>query len=312
MKRRDFILKTSKAVGLGFLAAPFISKEAHGKTVRATPLKPEPFSWNNNHISIAWIGHSSFLINIFGTKILTDPVLSTRIGIYFLGTNLGPTRFVEPSLKFNEIPKPDLILLSHAHLDHMDFSTLKSFADKYPGQIDVITAYKTKDVIEGLEWKSLTETDWDDRFTYKDINFRVHKSKHFGWRYPWERDRSKGHTDGRSYNSYILEKHGKKILFSCDINYTDIYRPLAKENIDIIMMPIGAYNPWKHTHCNPEEAYTMAKEINAKYFIPMHTRTFPQGREPYDEAIEWLKKVEEPDGPKVGLYEIGGTFVLNA
>ena len=57
---------------------------------------------------------------------------------------------------------------------------------------------------------------------------------------------------------------------------TDKFSLLKQENIDVAIMPIGAYNPWKRNHCDPEEAFQMVSEINAKYFIPIHTKTFKQ------------------------------------
>lgn len=286
------------------------AKNSYDDVPKDAPFKPDPLQWDNKRISICWIGHSSFLINFYGTIILTDPVLSNRIGIYFLGTNWGPQRLVEPSLTFDEIPKPDFILLSHAHLDHMDYPTLNAFTKKYPSQIDVLAAFGTKDIIEDLNWKSLQEIDWNKSIQLHQIKISAIKVKHFGWRYPWEKDRSKGFTNGRSYNSYILEKNGKKILFAGDTAFTELYKPYKNNGIDIAMMPIGAYNPWKYTHCNPEEALKMADDIEAKYFIPMHTRTFLQGREPYNEARNWLLNSAEKYKTKVSLDEIGQTFIL--
>lgn len=310
MNRRDFIKKSLGLILYGFIANSFLSSKTYSKELKPSPFKPELKKINSDKISIIWIGHSTFLMNFYGTIILTDPVLLNRIGIYFLGRTWGPHRLVEPALTIDEIPKPDLVLLTHSHFDHMDYATLKLLTKKYSGQIDVLSAMYTKDVFEELDWKSITEIDWNESIDYKGINIRAYKSKHFGWRIPWEKDRSKGNPTGRSYNSYILSKNNKKVLFSCDISYVDLYKPLISENIDVMMMPIGAYNPWHFTHCNPEEAYKMASDINAKYFLPMHTRTLPHGREPFDEPIQWLKRVENKNGPKVGFEEIGQVFVL--
>ena len=75
-------------------------------------------------------------------------------------------------------------------------------------------------------------------------------------------------------------------------------------------MPIGAYNPWKQAHCNPQEALNMANEINAKHFIPIHTKTFNQSSEPFEEAIEWMNKAASKMDIKIGLDQIGQTFNL--
>jgi len=313
MKRRNFIKKSFYALTGVILTPLFINSDS-----RATPriklnYKPEPIKWNNNEITLSWIGQSTILINFFGKWILTDPVLFERIGVYFFGGSIGPSRLTPPALEIHEIPKPDIILLSHAHMDHMDYPTLKTFAENYPNQIDVITAYLTKDVISDLPWKSLHVMDWNDELVLYDIRFLANEVKHFGWRFPWEKDRSRGYMkDGRSYNAYLIEYKGKKILFGGDTSLHDKFNRLKNENVDIALMPIGAYNPWLRNHCTPEQALQMSDEIGAKYFIPMHTKTFKQGVEPFNEPIDRMKKAAPDFNIKIGLEEIGQTFVLNS
>jgi len=235
-----------------------------------------------------------------------------RIGIYIAGTSFGPSRLIPPALSVEELPKPDIVLLSHAHMDHMDYPTLKAIVRRFPGEIDAITAHLTKDVINDLDWKSLVSIDWNDELSSHGIKFTAIKVKHFGWRFPWEKDRSRGYMkDGRSYNAYLIEKNGESILFGGDTTMTEDFKILKNKNIAIALMPIGAYNPWRYAHCNPEEALQMADEIGAKYFIPIHTKTFRQGVEPYEEAIDWMNKSIVNYNIKVGLDTIGQTFTLS-
>jgi L-ascorbate metabolism protein UlaG (beta-lactamase superfamily) len=309
MKRRAFIKGGILSVIATVLFSPFIDKKQSTFAVIKPKYQPTPEAWSNDQINIAWIGHSTVLINFYGVWILTDPVLSERIGVYWLGTNWGPSRYSYPALDFDQFPKPDIMLLSHAHMDHMDYPTLQDFAKKFPNQIDVITSYYTKDVIEDLPWKSIKELDWGDEYFLNGIKLKALEVKHFGWRYPWEKDRSKGYMkDGRSYNAYVLEKNGKKILFGGDTANTNKLDVLTGENIGIAIMPIGAYRPWKWNHCNPEEALIMANRINAKYFIPIHCFTFQQGQEPREEPLNWLNKSIVNYRMQLGLNELGQTF----
>ena len=312
MKRRNFIKKSLLTAGAIILAPLFINSDSKAKPSVKLNYKPKPNKWDNNELTLAWIGQSTILINFFGKWILTDPVLFERIGVYFFGGSIGPARLTPPALEVHEIPKPDIILLSHAHMDHMDYPTLKTIAEHYPNEIDVITAYLTKDVIMDLPWKSLHVMDWNDELILNDIRFRANEVKHFGWRFPWEKDRSRGYfKDGRSYNAYLIEYKNKKILFGGDTSLHEKFHQLKKETIDVALMPIGAYNPWLRNHCNPEQALQMATEINAKYFIPMHTKTFQQGIEPFNEPIDWMKRVALNYKIQIGLNEIGQTFVLS-
>lgn len=274
--------------------------------------KPIPEEWSEEEVSISWIGHSTMLINFYGTWILTDPVMMDRVGLYFFGTSIGPSRLTPPALSIDELPKPDVVLLSHAHMDHTDLPTLERITERFPNQIELVCAFLTSDVTEDLPWKSITILDWGMKGFVKDIKLTALEVDHFGWRYPWEKDRSRGFfKEGRSYNAYLLEKNGTKILFGGDTRNTDKLKILGKEGIDIAMMPIGAYNPWKMAHCNPEEALRMADEINTKYFIPMHTKTFKQGSEPFEEPIEWMKNSASNYNIKIGLEEIGETFRMS-
>lgn len=311
MRRKEFIKKSIYAAGATILSPLFLKTETEASPLIKLNYKPEPSKWRNDSLTVSWIGHSTVLINFLGKWIITDPVLFERIGVYFFGGSIGPARVTPPALEIHEFPKPDLILLSHAHMDHMDYPTLRAFALKHPNEIDVVTAYLTKDVIIDLPWKSLTVLDWNDEKIIDGIRIRANEVKHFGWRFPWEKDRSRGYMkDGRSYNAYLIEYKNKKVLFGGDMSLHDKLRPLKDENIDIAIMPIGAYNPWIRNHCNPEQALQMASEINAKYFIPIHTKTFKQSSEPFGEPIEWMNRAAKNFNIKIALEEIGQTFSL--
>ncbi|MHC1738743.1 MAG: MBL fold metallo-hydrolase [Ignavibacteriaceae bacterium] len=310
MKRREFISKTSKFTLGSIILSPFIgSGVVYAKSLKSTP---KPSEWKNTEINIAWLGHSSILINFYGKIILTDPVLFSRVGINFLGTTIGPSRLTPPALTVDQLPKPDLILLSHVHMDHTDLQTLEAITEKYPDMIDVVVAYNTKDVVDGLDWRSLKVLDWGDEANVSQTYIKALEVKHFGWRYPWEKDRSKGfHNNGRSFNAYILERQGTRILFGGDTAYTTKLGD-SGEKVDIAIMPIGAYNPWKRNHCDPEEALRMAKDMDAKVFIPIHCNTFKMSSEPIDEPLSWLANSHSNYNLELGIRNIGETYTLKS
>lgn len=315
MKRRRFI-KTGAVLSAGALLLPpsmINSRDRSSSAIAASPpnFKPDISQWTDDEINIAWIGHATVLINFFGKWILTDPVFSDRVGVNVLGAVIGPPRFTLPAVAMEDVPKVDVILLSHAHMDHMDVPTLEFFAGKFPGQIDAITAFRTSDVIEHLEWKSLKEMDWRDEYEVQDIRFRALPVKHFGWRFPWERDRSKGNfKSGRGYNAYLMERNKRKIVFGGDTAYTDSFGALKDEQIDVAIMPIGAYNPWKSVHCDPEEALMMADQMQARYFVPIHCYTFKQGVAPVSEPLKWLVTSAPNYNTRLGMVQIGQTLRL--
>ena len=216
--------------------------------MEVAPFKPDPKSWNDSIVTVAWIGQSTVLINFFGTKIITDPVFSKRIGFNLFGiATFGPKRLVAPALTVEELPPIDLILLSHAHMDHLDLPTLRRLDRNIP----IVMAKNTSDVIDGLSRKTVFEMDWGEKKKVRDIEIEALKVKHFGWRFPWEEDRSKGNWEGRSYNAYLIIKNDKRILFGGDTSYQEFFKELSKRDIvvDLAIMPIGAYDPWIHNHC---------------------------------------------------------------
>jgi len=275
--------------------------------------RPDVDRWKDNEINIAWIGHATVLINFFGKIILTDPVFFEAVGVYIEGYIFGPRRASLPALLLEEIPKPDIVLLSHAHMDHMDYKTLKALTEKFPNELDCVVAYNTKDVVAEFEWKSLQEVDWEQSVKLNGVRFKGIEVKHFGWRYPGEKDRSAGYMDdGRSFNGFIMERDGKKILFGGDTTFTDKFKLQKDEKVDIAIMPIGSYNPWRKYHCTPEEALVMAEYyIGAKYFIPIHTKTFDR-RDMIYEPLNWLARSSKNYEMQIGLWDIGETFTIKA
>src|SRR5664279_3107008 len=116
ISRKTFLFRSFKLTIGSFLFLPFLK---FGNTKASTVLRagnnPDPTQWKNDEINISWIGHSTVLMNIFGTIIVTDPVLFEKIGVDFFGFTIGQSRYSEPALAINKFPCPDFILLSHAH-----------------------------------------------------------------------------------------------------------------------------------------------------------------------------------------------------
>src|SRR5437868_5874802 len=168
--------------------------------------KPEPLKWNDAEVTAAWIGHATVLINFFGINILTDPVLFSRIGIRLPGFTIGPKRLIAPALQFHELPRIDLILLSHAHFDHFDLRTLNRFDKKNC----VITAPHTAELLKWTRLREITELHWGNQKSLTTaagaITISAFQVKHWGAR--TQRDTYRG------YNGYLIERDGRRILFA--------------------------------------------------------------------------------------------------
>ena len=274
------------------------------------PFRPEPSTWDDATITAAWIGHATVLINFFGLTIITDPVFSDRIGLNVAGLfTLGPRRLVRPALTFEELPPVDLILLSHAHMDHLDTPSIKRF----PRSTPVIMAKNTADVIDDLDFATIYELDWGRWTTLGGLRVEALEVKHFGWRYPWEQDRSRGNPEGRSYNAYLLTYNGHNIVFGGDTAFHDRFSSLCRRNmpVDLAIMPIGAYDPWIANHANPEQAFAMADQMGAAFMLPIHWNTFVQSEEPTHQPIARLKKAAAAEPGRVVIDAIGQSWSLD-
>ena len=243
------------------------------------------------------------LINFFGIKILTDPVLFPRIGIRLPGLTIGPKRLTAPALEFRELPTIDVILLSHAHFDHFDLRTLNRFDQS----TSVITASNTRDLLRWTSLRDITELRWDERTTIKtaagDISISALRVKHWGAR--------KQRDTYRGYNGYLLERNGERILFAGDTALTNTFTELREcAPLDLAIMSIGAYNPWVRSHCTPEQAIEMANAAGAQFIIPVHHQTFRLSFEPFREPIERFENALRTEPGRIALREIGETFVL--
>jgi L-ascorbate metabolism protein UlaG (beta-lactamase superfamily) len=287
---------------------PFAFLFGSHETVPAS-FRPDPASWDDSTITAAWIGHATVLINFFGTKIITDPVFSERIGLNFFrfGT-IGPKRLVSPALRIEELPPIDLILVSHAHFDHLDLPSLRRLSEHAP----IIAAKNTGDIMDTLGRNNVHELDWGEKLAVGDIGIEGLRVNHFGWRYPWEMDRSRGNHNGRSFNGYLISKNGHHIVFGGDTAYQENFRDLARRNIviDLAILPIGAYDPWILVHANPEQAVAMANQMGAKTILPVHWNTFILSNEPAGEPIERLKKAVSQHSPSLALDAIGKTWKM--
>lgn len=280
---------------------------AHDEEPVQPQFKPDPLSWDDSALTAAWIGHSTVLLNFFGTRIITDPVLSNRIGLDVAGLfTIGPKRLIYPALALEELPPIDLILLSHAHMDHLDIPTLRGFNRSIP----IVVAKNTVDVIEDLGFQAVYELDWGQWTQIGDVRIEAFQVKHFGWRYPWEKDRSRGYPEGRSYNAYLIGKNDRHVLFGGDTAFQENFKRIRERNlvVDLAIMPIGAYDPWIHNHASPEQALQMADHMGAYYILPIHWRTFIQSEEPTLEPVQRLNAAVGTQTDRVVLDAVGKTW----
>lgn len=265
--------------------------------------RPDPFSWSDRDVTTAWLGHSTVLINFFGVTIITDPVFSERIGIRVPFLTLGPKRLIGPALHFSELPPIDIVLLSHAHFDHIDRPTLKWFSKP----TIAVTARRTRDLIHATRFAEVISLDWNQTIRLSprglDIKISAFRPAHWGARIQYDQY--------RGYNSYVLCRGGKRIIYGGDTAVTEAFGKLSdKTPVDLAIMSIGAYDPWIHAHATPEQAIAMADAARARFIMPVHHQTFRLSVEPLREPIDRFTEALARTPERIALREVGQTFVL--
>lgn len=270
------------------------------RAVLPAPYQPDPANWPDTGLHAAWLGHSTVLLKIDGLTILTDPVLSPKVGIRFGPFTLGMKRLVEPALTTGELPHVDLIVLSHAHFDHFDIPTLRRLESK---RTRVVTATRTADLLRTRRYQSVHELAWGERATLGPAEVRAVEVNHWG---------ARTRTDTyRGFNGYTIEASGYRVLFGGDTAATTAFRSLrTSKPFDLAIMPVGAYDPWVHYHCTPEQAWRMANDAGSEAFLPIHHQTFALSREPYLEPIERTYAAAGAHPDRVALSRIGQEFHL--
>jgi L-ascorbate metabolism protein UlaG (beta-lactamase superfamily) len=270
------------------------------RPIAPAPHRPNPKEWPNDAITGAWLGHSTVLINFLGLWIITDPVLATRCGLRFGPFTIGPRRRIRPALKVRDLPGIDLLLLSHAHMDHLDLWTLR----RLPGRPHAVTAAGLKDLLQGIPVSSVTELPWDETAridtSHGPIQVTARKVAHWGARMRTD--------DWRGYCGFLLERQGRSIGFAGDTARTSFAHWRNGSAIDLMALPIGAYNPWITSHCNPEEAIAMADEAGARALLPVHHATFQLSAEPMSEPIVRFRAAMKNTPERMAATEIGETF----
>jgi L-ascorbate metabolism protein UlaG (beta-lactamase superfamily) len=301
MLRRSLIGGAIGITGLGTLAyraAPGFWQQ-YARELRRPILDPSehprPQLWPDIGLHAAWLGHSTVLLKIDGMTILTDPVFSERAGLSLGPITLGLKRLTAPALSVTQIPRPDLILLSHAHMDHFDLPSLRKLEHR---KTCVITASKTSDLLRVDRYRSVRELGWGERARVGAAEIRAIEVKHWGARM---------RTDTyRGYNGYLIEAGRYRILFGGDTADTTAFRSLRTSRpVDLAVMPIGAYNPWIYYHCTPEQAWRMGNEAGAEFFAPVHHQTFQLSREPFREPIERFQQAAGRHTDRVAVTRIG-------
>lgn len=260
-------------------------------------------------IRLTWLGHATFLVQLDGVNLLTDPVLSRRASPLAW---MGPARLSPVPLAVRDLPHIHGVVLSHDHYDHLDLPTVKGLRDRFGDSLAWVTPLGYRGWFERVGVAGVTELDWWEtaaiRAGGRKVTVRALPAQH------WTRRRFR--INDRLWASYALRAGGRAVYFGGDSGYFPGYREIAREEggFDAVLLPVGAYEPrWfmKTAHMNPEDAVQAYLDLGGEgAFVGMHWGTFRLTDEDPLEPPErtrgaWARAGLPPE--RLHLPGVGGT-----
>ena len=211
---------------------------------------------------LAWLGHACFALRLDGKLVLTDPYLSRTAG----PLGFGPKRFLPPALSAAELPRLDLIVISHNHYDHVDVAALRAY--RWRAETPVVCPLGLAPLIRRLGFTQVIELDWWQDWQLGGLTITALPAVHFSGRGLFDRDRT-------LWASMALTSPARKVWFGGDTGYGACFAEIGQRMgpFDLALVGIGAYEPriiMEASHATPEEAVQIARDIGAKAAVGMH------------------------------------------
>jgi|UniRef100_UPI00404AD17A L-ascorbate metabolism protein UlaG (beta-lactamase superfamily) len=229
-------------------------------------------------LACTWINHASFLMRFPKVNVLIDPIYSECAGPF---GRLGPKRVHPPGIRFADLPRIDVVLLSHDHYDHCDLPTLRRLAAEHSPI--AITPLGNGQLLRraGFPTDRIIELDWWQSWAHAELDITLTTARHWS-------NRLSGPRNGRLWGGFYLNSSKRRVAYTGDTGYdsdyfTEVQRRLGAP--DLALIPIGAYEPrWfmAPQHCNPAEAVQIHRDLSAGKSVAMHWGTFQltdEGRE---------------------------------
>lgn len=226
---------------------------------------------SQGEIGMTWIGHASFLIQTPEANLLVDPNWAKWLKVI--------KRIRHPGMAIHDLPNIDLVLVTHAHFDHLDRRTLRLVAEDQP----IIVPYAVGNLVHDLGFRSVHELHHWDSFQNGPARITLTPCRHWGARVL--------HDSHRGFGGFVIEIGGRTIYHCGDTAFFEGFKEIGKRfDIDLALLPIGAYDPpsGREVHMNPEEAIHAFRDLGAKQMVPMHYGSFRLSFEPPEEPLSRL------------------------
>ena len=274
-------------------------RESHRQPLAGTARPLERVS--NGEMGVTFIGHSSFLLKIGGRHVLVDPVFATRLVLLRRQRRAG--------LDWREMPAVDVVLLTHAHMDHLNVSSLRRTirrTRRLTGRApQVVVPRGVGDLVAKLGFAAVHELEWWQSLTVAGLEVTMTPARRWGAR--MFRDTH------RLFGGYVVRAGDHSVYHSGDTAWFSGFAEIGERlRPRVALLPIGAYFPdsYRAVHTSPEEALRAFLATGAEHMVPMHFGTFRLGREPMAEPPVRLMAEAKRHGvaDRVHVLEEGETL----
>ncbi|MGC4251026.1 MAG: MBL fold metallo-hydrolase [Sphingobium sp.] len=278
--------------------------------IAVKPTRPPSFAAPRGMVA-TWVGHATVLVQAAGINILTDPIWSDRAGPFNL---IGPKRVAQPGVRFDDLPKIDLIVISHNHYDHLDIPTLKKLWER--DRPKIVTGLGNDTILKAAGIPA-TALDWGQSISGAALrglgadtviqcenyehcpDYRVHVMRNHHWSTRWATDRNRA-----LWSSFLIETRAGNIFFAGDTGAGDMAWPDEAARlgpIRLAILPIGAFRFERGqmdspAHIGPEQAVRIFERLGASTAIPVHWGTFRLSYEQWDTPPRMLELFLQCEG----------------
>ncbi len=267
------------------------------------PIKTDLHSLPENSDLMVWFGHSSYLLQLSGRRVLVDPVFCAAAPVAFVNKPFAGTDIYRPE----DMPDIDYLVITHDHWDHLDYRTAIRLKDRIR---KVICPLGMGEHFEywGFETERLIELDWDET-SEPDDGFTVHclPARHFSGR---------GLASDRTlWASFLLETPSRKVYIGGDSGYDTHFAEIGRQHpdIDLAVLENGQYDErWRYIHTLPEYLGKAARDLQADRIITVHHSKYALARHRWDEPLENEREAAERDSLKLIVPAIGQIVYLGA
>lgn len=250
---------------------------------------------NRDTPALTWIGHATFLFQTgTGLNILTDPVFDERASPLSFA---GPKRHQPPGVALQDLPRIDVILISHSHYDHLSRASLRQLY-RQAGGPPLLVAPLGVDIwlernVTGGDRSRIVKLDWWEKTAYRGVELHLLPVHHWSARSLWDRNET-------LWGAFAVTRPGHAFFFSGDLGYSKDIQDIAArfDGFDLAAVGIGAYQPvwYRNSHVSPDEAVRIHRELRIRRSVGMHWGTYPMGQERLDQAAIDLATARKAQG----------------